>query len=131
MDEVNEVDEMTDRLPRTEQELERLAEHYSVTDAAEEIASGENVTPEPMVTTSLRIPRAVVEELRREASEREMRYTALLREIAERHVTLRSKEPAEATLERLEAKLDGLAREFRASYASAADPPRLRDAPRS
>ncbi len=117
---------MSERLPRSSEELESLARHYDDTDASDEIAEGRIVTPEPMVTTSLRLPRSVVEQLRREAGRRGMRYTTLLREVAEQHVTGSSAvdQPASsATLERLEGKLDGLTKEVRGVYENQATPP--------
>jgi uncharacterized protein YceH (UPF0502 family) len=110
---------MSEQLPRPPDELERLARHYEDTDASDEIAAGRTVTPEPMITTSLRLPRAVVDELRREAAGRGVRYTALLREIAEQHVAGALEEGAEpAALARLEAKVDGLVKEVRAAYSA-------------
>jgi uncharacterized protein YceH (UPF0502 family) len=114
---------MSEQLPRPPDELERLARHYEDTDASDEIAAGRTVTPEPMITTSLRLPRAVVEGLRREAAERGVRYTSLLREIAEQHVAGTSEEGASsAALARLEAKVDGLAKEVRAAYSARSEP---------
>lgn len=115
---------MSEQLPRPADELDRLARHYDDTDAADEIAAGRTVAPQPMITTSLRLPRAVVDELRREAARRGVRYTSLLREIVERHVVGTFDEaPSSAALARLEAKVDGLANELRASYAAGAEPP--------
>jgi uncharacterized protein YceH (UPF0502 family) len=114
---------MSEQLPRPPDELERLARHYEDTDAADEIAAGRTVTPEPMITTSLRLPRAVVDELRREAAGRGVRYTALLREIAEQHVAQALEDGAgSAALARLEAKVDGLAKEVRAAYSAGSEP---------
>jgi hypothetical protein len=114
---------MSEQLPRPPDELERLARHYEDTDAADEIAAGRTVTLEPMITTSLRLPRAVVDELRREAAGRGVRYTAHLREIAEQHVAGALEAGAyPAALARLEAKVDGLAKEVRAAYSAGRRP---------
>lgn len=71
-------------LPRPAHELEELAAHYDERDTAEEMDAGHWV--EPMVTTSLRLPRTLVVELKRNARREGKRHTAYIREILERSV---------------------------------------------
>lgn len=84
-----------------------LAEFYSNHDVSEEIDAGDVVTPEPMVTTSLRLPRDIVDRLRAEAAARGIRYTSLIREVLVAHVT--GREPSSRALA---SRLDGLEREY-------------------
>lgn len=65
---------------------ERLAEHYDTTDTSEELAGAERddaAPAEPMVTTSLRLPRSTMERLRHEARRQGVRPTQLIREWVE------------------------------------------------
>jgi predicted DNA-binding protein len=75
-----------ERLPRPAEELAELAEHYGDNDTSAEMEAGEWVDPRPMVTTSLRLPDAMVTALKQEARRRGIRYTALVREIIEDHL---------------------------------------------
>ena len=64
-------------------ELERLAEEFDTTDQSEAIERaepGEPVRGTPMVVTSLRIPKPVMDEVRRQAAQRDMKATQLVRE---------------------------------------------------
>lgn len=72
----------SERLPRPAQELEELASYYDDHDTADEMADGQWV--EPMVTTSLRLPRDVFEQLKENARREGKRHTAYIREILER-----------------------------------------------
>jgi len=71
----------SERLPRPAQELEELASYYDDHDTADEMADGQWV--EPMVTTSLRLPRDVFEQLKENARREGKRHTAYIREILE------------------------------------------------
>ncbi len=74
----------SEELPRPAAELERLAGYYGTHDTSEEMAHGEWVEPQPMATTSLRLPVEVIEELKRQARARRVRYTSYVRSILER-----------------------------------------------
>jgi CopG antitoxin of type II toxin-antitoxin system len=71
-------------LPRPAAELERLAEYYETHDTGAEMESGDWIEPRPMATTSLRLPVEVIEELKRQARARHLRYTSYVRSILER-----------------------------------------------
>lgn len=72
---------MTDEtLPRSREELEDLASYYGDHDVTEEIEQGQLVSV-PMVTTSLRLPKPVVDELKADAAQRGVPYTKLVRDI--------------------------------------------------
>jgi len=73
-------------LPRPAEELEQLAEHYDTHDTSAEMERGEWVEPQPMVTTSLRLPSPLVAALKAEARREGVRYTMLLRRVLEAHV---------------------------------------------
>lgn len=98
---------MNEQLPRSETELEELDAFYSTYDTSEEIDAGEVVTPEPMATTSLRLPGEVVERLRAEAANRGIRYTTLIREVLMSHVTA-----GELSSRALASRLDELEQEY-------------------
>lgn len=74
----------TEQLPRPEPELEQLAEYYGSHDTTTEMEHGEWVEPQPMVTTSLRLPAGIIEELKQQARVRHVRYTSYVRSILER-----------------------------------------------
>jgi len=74
----------TEELPRPAAELERLAEHYDTRDTSTEMESGYWVEPQPMATTSLRLPVEVIEQLKLQARARHLRYTSYVRSILER-----------------------------------------------
>ncbi|MBK0866286.1 MAG: ribbon-helix-helix protein, CopG family [Saccharopolyspora sp.] len=97
---------------RSTEELDELAAYYDAHDTSEEMEQGQWVEPQPMKTTSLRLPADVVEALKKLAQARGVRYTALLREIVEQAVyethSVHSDELAEINqrLARIEAELD-------------------------
>ncbi len=70
--------------PRPAAELERLAEYYGTHDTSAEMEPGDSVEPQPMATTSLRLTVDVIEELKRQARVRHLRYTSYVRSILER-----------------------------------------------
>jgi hypothetical protein len=95
----------SDPLPRPAPELEQLAEYYDAHDTSAEMEPGEWVEPQPMATTSLRLPVEVIEELKRQARARHLRYTSYVRSILE-HTARGETPPAiadiTARLERIE-----------------------------
>jgi predicted DNA binding CopG/RHH family protein len=78
---------MTDsneQLPRSTAELDQLARYYDAHDTSAEMEDGEWVDPQPMATTSLRLPTDVINQLKRQAQARHVRYTTYVRSILER-----------------------------------------------
>lgn len=73
----------TGNLPRPAADLERLAGYYETHDTSTEIEHGERVEPQPMATTSLRLPAEIIDELKRQARARNIRYTSYVRSILE------------------------------------------------
>jgi hypothetical protein len=73
-----------EQLPRPAAELERLAGYYDSHDTSTEMERGEWVEPQPMATTSLRLPADVIDQLKRQARARHVRYTSYVRSILER-----------------------------------------------
>jgi predicted DNA binding CopG/RHH family protein len=71
-------------LPRPAAKLERLAEYYDTHDTSTEMEAGEWAEPQPMATTSLRLPVEVIDQLKQQARERHLRYTSYVRSILER-----------------------------------------------
>jgi hypothetical protein len=74
----------SEHLPRPAAELEQLAEYYDSHDTSAEMEPGEWVEPQPMATTSLRLPVEVIDQLKRQARARHVRYTSYVRSILER-----------------------------------------------
>ena len=71
---------MTDpdeRLPRPAAELEALANYYDTRDTGAEMEEGEWVDPQPMTTTSLRLPADVIDQLKRQAQAKHARCAPL------------------------------------------------------
>jgi hypothetical protein len=69
--------------------LEQIAERYETGDASAELERADyddSTTAEPMVTTSLRLPKAVMDAVRAAADARGIRPTALMREWVEQHL---------------------------------------------
>jgi predicted DNA binding CopG/RHH family protein len=75
--------EHSEHLPRPADQLEQLAEYYDAHDTSAEMEHGQWVDPEPMVTTSLRLPAEVIEVLKQQARARHVRYTSHVRSILE------------------------------------------------
>jgi hypothetical protein len=76
--------EHSEQLPRPAGELDDLAGYYDTHDTSAEMEHGEWVEPQPMATTSLRLPADVIDELKRQARARHLRYTSYVRSILER-----------------------------------------------
>jgi predicted DNA binding CopG/RHH family protein len=74
----------SEQLPRPAAELEELAEYYDNHDTSAEMEHGEWLEPQPMATTSLRLPADVIDQLKRQARARHLRYTSYVRSILER-----------------------------------------------
>jgi hypothetical protein len=71
------------------EQLERIAEDYQTGDASAELDRADyddSIVAEPMVTTSLRLPKPVMDAVRAAADARGMRPTALMREWVEQQV---------------------------------------------
>ena len=78
---------ITDRdenLPQAAAELEQVADYYDSHDTSAEMEDGTWVEPQPMATTSLRLPADVISQLKRQAQARHVRYTTYVRSILER-----------------------------------------------
>lgn len=73
----------TEHLPRSADQLEQLADYYDTHDTSPEMENGQWVDPQPMATTSLRMPADVIEQLKQQARERHVRYTSYVRSILE------------------------------------------------
>jgi hypothetical protein len=73
-----------EHLPRPAAELEQLAAYYDSHDTSTEMEHGTWVEPQPMATTSLRLPAEVISQLKRQAQARHVRYTTYVRSILER-----------------------------------------------
>jgi hypothetical protein len=100
----------SEQLPRPAAELERLAEYYDTHDTSTEMDSGDWVEPQPMATTSLRLPADVIDQLKQQAQTSHVRYTTYVRAILERAARGGSPpEWAEITerLDRIERALSG------------------------
>lgn len=93
-----------EELPRPASELEALADYYEKHDTADEMEGGRWV--QPMVTTSLRLPRELFEQLKESARREGKRHTAYIREILECSVHGDVAESAE--LRQIQRKLDVL-----------------------
>jgi predicted DNA binding CopG/RHH family protein len=72
-----------EQLPRPAADLEQLAAHYDSHDTSAEMEHGMWVDPQPMATTSLRLPADVISQLKRQAQARHVRYTTYVRSILE------------------------------------------------
>jgi uncharacterized protein (DUF4415 family) len=73
----------TEKLPRPAADLERLAEYYDTHDTSAEMEHGDWAEPQPMATTSLRLPADVIDQLKQQARARHVRYTSYVRSILE------------------------------------------------
>ncbi len=73
----------SEHLPRPAAALEQLAEYYDTHDTSAEMEPGDWIEPQPMATTSLRLPVEVIDQLKRQARARHLRYTSYVRSILE------------------------------------------------
>jgi predicted DNA-binding protein len=73
-----------EHLPRPAAELEQLVGYYDSHDTSAEMEHGTWVEPQPMATTSLRLPAEVISQLKSQARARHVRYTTYVRSILER-----------------------------------------------
>ena len=75
------------------QQIAELREYYDTTSTAEELADEaagrweDDVETDPMVTTSLRLPKSLLDTVRAEAKALEVKPTALIRTWIEQHYT--------------------------------------------
>jgi predicted DNA binding CopG/RHH family protein len=74
----------SEHLPRPAAELEELADYYDSHDTTADMEHGQWVEPQPMAITSLRLPSDVIDELKKQARARHVRYTSHVRSILER-----------------------------------------------
>lgn len=73
----------SEHLPRPADQLEGLSEYYDTHDTSAEMEHGRWVEPQPMTTTSLRLPAEVIDQLKRQARTQHVRYTSYVRSILE------------------------------------------------
>lgn len=106
-------DTRNDDLPRPAEELEELANYYA-THVTPPNEDGEWVEPQPMVTTSLRLPKAVIDAIKAEARQRGVRHTMLLRSIVEQHV----RSPEDRRWAQLEQRVDRIEAQLAEKEAS-------------
>lgn len=88
-----------------EKDLASLREHYDTTDVSDAIDRAQwetDTQPDPMVTTSLRLPKSVLDWVRAEAEAQHVKPTALIRRWIEERRSA-SSDPVATRLERLEA----------------------------
>ena len=73
---------------KREQDPAKLAEHYDTTDLSSELDRAEfDETSDPMITTSLRLPKSVLDRVRALAADEGVKPTALMRRWVERAST--------------------------------------------
>lgn len=86
--------------------LEELAEYYGTNDTSADMASGhwEQAPPEsdPMVTTSLRLPKSLLDAARRRADKEGVKTTAWIRTVVERALAEPVGDSLEDRVQRLE-----------------------------
>ena len=73
-----------------EQELARLRDHYDHADLTTDVERARwetDVDPDPMVTTSLRLPKSLLDWVRQQAEAEQVKPTALIRRWIERQRT--------------------------------------------
>lgn len=94
---------------QTPEELAELREHYDTTSTADQMTAEAgrwetDIDPDPMVTTSLRIPKSLLDWVRERAADERVRPSALIRRWIEDHRDGGVAAAAEVTarLERLE-----------------------------
>lgn len=97
----------------TPEQLAAMREHYDSTDTSDGLADGRwetDAESDPMVTTSLRLPKSLLDWLRDEAAAEQVRPSALIRRyIEERRLTAHSDKGTERlALANLAARVDRL-----------------------
>ncbi len=100
------------------EDLEALAGHYDTTDTSAELGRAsfeDRAAAEPMVTTSLRLPKPLMDELRAEADAAGIRVTALMRQWLEERLAARDAPNVTVSLAEVQKALAGLARRSRTS----------------
>jgi hypothetical protein len=75
--------ERDEQLPRPAAELEQQASYYDSHDTSAETGHGTRAEPQPMATTSLRLPADVISQLKLQAQARHIRCTTYVRSILE------------------------------------------------
>lgn len=85
----------SERLPRPASELEALATYYETHDTGEEMGGDGTWIEPPMVTTSLRLPKPLMEAIKAEAGEQHIRHTALMRKVLAAYVAGEQVRPAD------------------------------------
>ena len=86
--------------------LDKLAEHYGRHDMSEVMESGhwedEPAEPDPMITTSLRLPKSLLDQVRDRAAAEDVKTTAWIRGVIESELARSEPNGVEARLRRLE-----------------------------
>lgn len=88
-----------------EKEAAELRAYYDDTEVSDAVERGRwetDTTADPMVTTSLRLPKSVLDWVRAEAEAQQVKPTALIRRWIEDRRTTAAADPVVARLERLE-----------------------------
>ncbi|QUH04862.1 hypothetical protein HUO13_32435 [Saccharopolyspora erythraea] len=87
--------------------LDELAQYYDTHDTSAEMEAGrweaEPPSPDPMVTTSLRLPKSLLDQVRARAAAEDTKATAWIRALIEAELSAAAPNSTEARLRRLEA----------------------------
>ncbi|MDA3630162.1 hypothetical protein [Saccharopolyspora oryzae] len=87
--------------------LNELAQHYDNTDVSAEMDAGhwetEPAPSDPMITTSLRLPKSLLDRVRVRAAQEDMKATAWIRVLIETTLSGSEADSIEARVRRLEA----------------------------
>ncbi|MFI0469103.1 hypothetical protein ACH347_33940 [Saccharopolyspora sp. 5N102] len=87
--------------------LDELAQYYDTHDMSAKMESGhwetEPAPPDPMITTSLRLPKSLLDQVRARAAEEDMKTTAWIRVLIEAALSDPGPNNIEARVRRLEA----------------------------
>lgn len=73
----------------TDKRINKLREHYDTTDASADLDQAildDTVQDDPMIGITVRLPRAVLNQVRDLAASKDMKVTALIRDLVEQHV---------------------------------------------
>ncbi|WP_406688811.1 hypothetical protein REH65_21220 [Saccharopolyspora sp. ID03-671] len=86
--------------------LDKIAEYYDSHDMSEVMESGhwveEPPEPDPMITTSLRLPKSLLDQVRDRAAAEDVKTTAWIRGLIESELARTEPNGVEARLKRLE-----------------------------